>query len=100
MSADGIRNLLCDLRKAMLTTKYAEMLEVSAKMTQEVAELKWKRDNASKALRRGRRESQQHSDTKLARQYKAGVLQEELAAAEAAFGARKQKGIASLLPNA
>ena len=39
-------------------------------------------------------------ELELACQYKAGELQKEFAAAEAACGARKQKGIASLLSNA
>ena len=73
----------------MQTAEYAAMLQVSAKKTEEVAELKWKRDNARHA-----------GHTELAHRYKAGELQKELAAAEAAYGSRKQKGKALLLPNA
>ena len=49
MSATDIWKPLFALREVMPTREYTEML--SAKKTQDVAELKWKRDNASKAVR-------------------------------------------------
>ena len=99
MSADGIRKLLLDLRDVMRTQDYKKMLLVSAKKTEEVALLKSKRELARFALRRGRQDSQQQADTELAQRFITGELLEELAAADAAYGLREQKGVAFLLPN-
>ena len=52
------------------------------------------------ALRRGSREAEQRRMSHFAHLYNTGVLQKKMAAAEAAYGARNQDGLASLLPSA
>ena len=100
VSADGIRALLLELAAAMRKPEYAKMLAESAEKTEELRDLKSERDRARLALCRGRREAEQCRRTHFALQYQTGVLQKEMAAAEAAYGSRQQKGIALLLPNA
>ena len=73
------------------------MKAVSAKKTEEVALLKWERDQARKHLRNGRDDYRQSLDTDLAREFELGNLQEKTLNAEQAYGNRKQEGIAVLL---
>ena len=100
VSADGIRALLLELTGAMRTKEYADMLAESAQKTEKLRDLKSLRDQARLHFRRGKREAKQRMKTLFARQYQTGVLQKEMAAAEAAHGARNQDGLASLLPSA
>ena len=100
VSADGIRALLLELTEAMQKPEYKKMLAESAEKTEKLWDLKSQRDCARLALRRGRREAEQRRMSHFALQYQTGVLQKEMAAAEAAYGARNQDGLASLLPSA
>ena len=54
ISVDGIRNLMNELKEVKQSREYNEMVRVSMKKTEEVVELKRKRQQARLMLERGR----------------------------------------------
>ena len=96
-TAEGVLALLLELDDVMRSDEYAEMREMSKKKTEEVAELKWNRDQARKLFRNGRSDWQKDIDSELAEEYRAGNLEEKVRETEEAYGRRKQEGIAVLL---
>jgi len=97
LNAEGIMRIMADLADTKLSKEYEQMKATSAKKTEEVIELKRKRDSARLAVKRGKYDYDRWDTTKLAHLYKQGVLQEELEKAEAAFGSRTSPGVAHYL---
>ena len=91
---------MLELTEAMQKPEYKKMLAESAEKTEKLWDLKSQRDCARLALRRGSREAEQRRMSHFAHLYNTGVLQKKMAAAEAAYGARNQDGLASLLASA
>ena len=94
---DGIKSLLLDIQNVMGGAEYKEMVEISKKKSEELAKLKYNRDQARKNLRRGRNDANQSANSPLAAEFKAGTLLDKVKQLEADFGYRKTKGIAGLL---
>ena len=76
---------------------YKEMVEISKKKSEELAKLKYNRDQARKNLRKGRSDAKTGVDSDLAAAFKAGTLLDKVKQLEADFGYRKTRGIAGLL---
>ena len=81
----------------MDSKEYEDMRFTSLQKSGEDAELKRQRDEARKLLRRGRNEYLNNIQSSLADGYVDGSLQENVNAADKAFGYRKHEGVAVLL---
>ena len=86
-----------ELKEVKQSKEYGEMVRVSAKKTEEVTELKRKRDHARLALKRGKHEHSQGAKTELSRRYANGDLDQEVRDTEVAYGPRKHRGVAVFL---
>ena len=94
---DGIKSLLLDIQNVMGGAEYKEMVEISKKKSEELAKLKYNRDQARKNLRKGRSDSKCGVDSDLAAAFKAGTLVLEVNRLQEQFGYRKRIGMAALL---
>ena len=73
------------------------MVEISKNKSEELAKLKYNRDQARKNLRNGRSDFKNGVDSDLAAAFKAGTLVDEVNRLERQFGYRKRIGMAALL---
>ena len=80
-----------------LEKEYKEKVEISKKKSEELAKLKYDRDQARKHLRKGRSDAKTGVDSDLAAAFKAGTLVDEVNRLEEQFGYRKRIGMAGLL---
>ena len=81
----------------MDSPEYENMRLTSVQKTAYDADLKYKRDEARKLLRRGRNDDLNNIQSWLADGYANGTLQEKVTAAEREFGYRRHQGVALLL---
>ena len=94
---EDIKNLLIHIQSLMRGEEYKDMVEISKKKPEELAKLKYDRDQARKKLRNGRRDFKNGVDSDLAAAFKAGTLIDEVNLLEERFGYRKRIGMAALL---
>ena len=94
---EGLHLLLTEIEEFKKTKEYQQMVEQSAKRTEEATELKRKRNNARFNLKRGERESKQGVETALAKHYETGKLTKNCADAEQAYVTRKLDGVAQYI---
>ena len=94
---DGIVNLLAELAEVKTSKEYAEMVLVSQQKTDEVKELKRKRDHARLALKRGKMEHQCNPASRLAQLYSSGALLAEQEKTQVAYGRCAQAGVAHFM---
>ena len=97
VTVEGIKDLLEELVELKESKEYRVMLDVSQEKTEEVVELKRKRQQTRLALKRGRHDYEQDERTENARLFASGDLQQAVDDAETAYGARKQSGVAMFL---
>ena len=97
LTAEGILNLLQELNEAKSSPEYKRMLEVSARKTSELVDLKRTRDMARLDFKRGKAQYERNERTKLSELYHSGYLAEEQERSEAAFGDRKLESLANFL---
>ena len=92
-----IKSLLLDIQKLMRGKDYKETVEMSKKKSEELAKLKYDRDQARKYLRRGRSDAKTGVDSDLAAAFKAGTLLNKVNQLEDKFRYRKRISMAALL---
>ena len=96
-TAEGLKAFLLELKRVLASPEYAEMQRVSHRKTEDDAAFKQARDEARKHLRRGSNDFCLQKPSKLACQFRDGLLQRACAEADERYGERKQEGIAVLL---
>ena len=94
---DGILQLVQELTEVRSSPEYAEIVRVSSKKTEEVTELKRKRDSVRLAAKRGKREFDRDPRSRLGALWASGELERQRVEAEAAYGNRRTAGVAVLL---
>ena len=97
MTPDGILLLVEELAKIKNSPENAEIVRVSSKKTEELKELKRKRDSTRYAARRGKREHDRDPNSKLGALWESGKLERQRIEAEEAYGRRRTAGVAVLL---
>ena len=92
LTLEGILQILKEFVEAKQCPEYERMLDVSKKKSEELRDLKRKRDQARVLCKRGKRDLDSRKHTTLAQMYESGKLIDDKLEAEKAYGDRATHG--------
>ena len=97
MTPDGILQLVEELTNINNSPECAEIVAISSKKTEELIELKRKRDRMRSTFKRGKSEYDRDPNSNLGALWSSGELEKRVKKAEADYGNRRTAGVAVLM---